>query len=173
MTVSGYLALIAVSICLTGTQALGFAPMSATVKVSSGALYDYVVIGEHPKAADGFDNAYDTIWPGNLNADMGEPYISVIIEQPGWSPAMQELRGDTRLPARLQQWQLSVSSSLAKGTPLKLALQGEGDPLPKGVQLRLKVGKGKKETDLEAGAYTLPAPGPGKRTSLVIIVEQP
>ena len=78
---------------------MGFDPMTATIRVSSNSLYDYVVIGERPQATDGFDNAYDTISPGNLNADMGQPFISVIIPHPEWKPAMREMRGDIRSPA--------------------------------------------------------------------------
>ena len=152
---------------------MGFQPMTATIRVSNGSLYDYVVIGEHPKASNGFDNAYDTISPGNLNADMGEPYISIIIPQPQWKPALRELRGDLRSPAKSQQWQLAISSSLAKGTPFKLELQAEGSALPQAMKLILKEREGKKETDLRGGEYSFAAPGPGKTTTLFITAEQP
>src|SRR5689334_23135475 len=104
-------------ICLTSVASLGFEPMEATIRVSNGSLYDYVVIGEHPQATDGFDNAYDTVSPGNLNADMGQPYISVVIPQPEWKPAMRKMRGDIRSPAKKQEWKIAISSSLPKGTP--------------------------------------------------------
>lgn len=152
---------------------MAFEPMTATIRVSQGSLYDYVVIGEHPKATDGFDNAYDTISPGNLNQDLGEPYISVIIPQPEWKPAMRELRGDLRSPARSQQWQLTISSSLPQGTPLKLELQAEGSTLTKAVALMLKENTGKVVVDLKTGSYLIPAPGPGKKANLFIIAEQP
>ncbi|GFO62798.1 hypothetical protein GMPD_07170 [Geomonas paludis] len=149
---------------------MGFEPMTATIRVSSGSLYDYVVIGEHPKADNGFDNAYDTIHPGNLNADMGEPYISTVIPQPKWKPAMRELKGDVRSPAKNQQWQLVISSSLAKGTPLTLELQAEGSSLPPALKLILI---DKKNIDLRQGEYVFPAPGPGKTTTFFITAEQP
>ena len=88
------IASIIATICLTSVAAMGFEPMTAIIRVSNGSMYDYVIIGEHPKATDGYDNAYDTISPGNLDTDMGQPFISVIIPHPDWKPAMRELRGD-------------------------------------------------------------------------------
>jgi len=136
-------------------------------------LYDYVIVGEHPKASDGYDNAYDTIAPGNLNADMGQPYISVVILHPDWKPAMRELRGDIRALAKRQVWVLAISSSLSKGTPLTIALQAGKNALPKGVRLTLKDDTEKKETDLNLGDYTISAPGPGATTKLLVIADQP
>ena len=158
-------------ICLTCVAAMGFEPMAATVRVSSDSLYDYIVIGENPKAADGFDNAYDTISPGNLNVAMGEPYISAIISHPDWQPAMREMRGDVRAPAKKQEWQIAIASSLAKGTPLAVSLQSDRSSLPQVIKLTLR--DKKKEIDLRKGGYTIPAPGPGTKCSLLIIAEQP
>ena len=160
-------------ICLTGVAAMGFEPMTATIRVSGGERYDYAVIGEHPKATDGYDNAYDTISPGNLNADMGEPYISVLVLHPEWQPAMRVLRGDIRALKARQEWQLTVSSSLPAGTPLKVELQWDRTTLPKGVKLTLKDGKTGKENNLASTQYTFPAPGPGENSKLAIIAEQP
>ena len=171
-----FLALASAGIFLTGTAAMAFQPLSAAIKVSEGALYDYVVIGENTSATDGFDNAYDTISPGNLNADMGSPFISVIIPHPEWKPAFRELRGDIRGIAKRQEWQLSITSSLPKGTPLTLALQEEGSSLPAGVKLTVKDhGKaGKVLGELtKAGEFTLPAPGPGKKGAVLVVAEQP
>jgi hypothetical protein len=167
------MAAIMTTICLTGVAAMGFEPMTATIRVSNGSLYDYVIIGEHQKATNGFDNAYDTISPGNLNADMGQPFISVIVPQPEWKPAMRELRGDIRSLSKRQEWPLTITSSLAKGTPLSIVLQTEGTTLPQGVRLTLHDGKTKKGTDLRTGTYTLPSPGLGTTSKLFIIAEQP
>ena len=153
--------------------AMGFEPMTATIRVSNGSLYDYVIIGEHPKATDSYDNAYDTISPGNLNATMRQPFISVIVSHPDWKPAMRELRGDIRSMAKRQEWQLSISSSLPKGTPLVVELQKHESSLPNGVRFLLKDDQTKKDTDLKAGSCTTPAPGPGTMTRLLVIVEQP
>lgn len=163
-------------ILMTGTAAFAFEPMSANIMVSSGALYDYVVVGENPRATDGFDNAYDTISPGNLNADMGSPFISVIVPHPDWKPAFRELRGDIRSTAKRQEWQLSITSSLPEGTPLSLSLQAEETSLPARVKLTVrKQGKeGKVLADLsKAEEFTLPAPGPGKKGTLFVVAEQP
>ena len=167
------IAVIIATLCLTSVAAMGFEPMTATIRVSNGNMYDYVIIGEHPKATDGYDNAYDTISPGNLNADMGQPFISVIITHPDWKPAMRELRGDIRSLAQRQEWQLAITTSLPKGAPLNVALQPDRTTLTKGVKLTLKDETTKKETDLKAVNYTIPAPGPGIPTTLLVIAEQP
>ena len=171
-----YLAAATAAILLTATAAMAFQPLSATIRVSNGPLYDYVVIGENARATDGFDNAYDTISPGNLNADMGNPFISVIIPHQEWKPACRELRGDIRGVARRQEWQLSFASSLPKGTPLTVSLQEEGTSLPAQARLTVK-SQGKEGKVLaestEAGEFTLPAPGPGKKGTFFVIAEQP
>jgi hypothetical protein len=160
-------------ICLTSAMAMGFEPMTASIKVMNGRLYDYVIIGEHPKATDGYDNAYDTISPGNLNATMGQPYISVIVSHQDWKPAMRELRGDIRSMAKRQEWQLIISSSLPKGTPLNVAFQMKESTLPQGMKLTLKEDATSKEHDLGRWSYMLAAPGPGTTTKLLIIADQP
>ena len=164
------IALLATALSLIATAALGFSPLTAKVRVSSGTLYDYVIIGEHPKATDGFDNAYDTISPGNLNASMGQPFISVIIPHPEWKPAARELRGDIRTPAKQQQWRLSIKSSLPKDTPLTVTLQADGTILPTGATLT--VTDNNQRIDLKQGV-TIPAAGPGETTTLNIIADQP
>lgn len=161
------------AVLVTGVTALAFQPATATLRVSSGALYDYLVIGEHPRATEGFDNAYDTISPGNLNADMGEPFISVIIPRPELKAPFRELRGDLRAPARSHKWRLAIRSSLPQGTPLKLALKSDESALPAGVTLLVREEQGTRATDLRKGEYTLPAPGPGRSAILFVIVEQP
>ena len=166
-----YIVTIIIVICLTSVAAMGFDPLTATIRVSNSCLYDYVILGEHPQATDGFDNAYDTISPGNLNADMGQPFISVIITHTEWKPAMREMRGDIRSMAIKQEWQLAITSTLPKGTPLTVELQTEGTTLPKGVKLTLK--DKKKEIDLKVGNYTIQAPGPETTSKLLVIAEQP
>jgi hypothetical protein len=168
-----YIAAVIATLCLTSVAAMGLEPMSATIKVMNGSLYDYVIIGEHPKATDGYDNAYDTISPGNLNATMGQPFISVIISHPDWKPAMRELRGDIRSLAKRQEWQLIISSSLPKGTPLNVAFQKKESTLPQGMKLTLKEDAASKEHDLGRWSYMIAAPGPGATTKLLIIAEQP
>lgn len=167
-----YIAAGFILIFLTTVAAMGFEPMTATIRVSHSNLYDYVVIGEHPQATDGYDNAYDTISPGNLNADMGEPFISAVVSHPDWKLALRELRGDIRSLAKRQEWHLVVASSLPAGTPLMLGLQADRTNLPKFVKLTLREGNGK-ETDFHTANFSFPAPKPGTKTELVIIVEQP
>lgn len=171
MSIASQLGALIALICLTGTAAPGFEPMTATIRVSSGDLYDYVLIGEQSKATDGFDNAYDTISPGNLNADMGEPFIAAVMLHPDWKPGLREMRGDIRAMAKKQQWQLCITSTLAKGARLTVALQAGDGALPKGVRLTLR--DGGKEADLRRGEYILPAPGPGTSSTIFIIAEQP
>jgi len=150
---------------------MGYEPMSAAIRVSKGSLYDYVLVAEDPRATDGFDNAFDTISPGNLNQSLGEPYISVTVQQPTWKPALRELRGDVRAPAKRQQWQISITSSLAKGEPLSVELQSDRTRLPQGTRLILR--DSNNESDLREAKCSVPAPGPGAATKLLIIAEQP
>lgn len=149
--------------------AMGLAPMTATLRVSSGKLYDYVVIGAHPKATDGFDNAYDIISPGNLNADMGEPYISVTAPHPEWKPA-REMRTDIRPPAPKKTWVLSIRSSLPKGTMLKVEIDPDQSRIPTSARLMLE--DRKRQIILDGHTCSIPAPGPGKTDKLLLIVEQ-
>ncbi|GFO54931.1 hypothetical protein GMSM_19380 [Geomonas sp. Red276] len=159
-------------IFLTRVAAMGYEPVTATVRVSSGALYDYVVIGEHPRATDGYDNAYDTVSPGNLNQDMGEPYISAVVLHPDWKPSMREMRGDIRAPAPRQEWRLKITSSLPAGTPLTLEIQQERTRIPKGTAVTVRAADGK-EIDLQKGNFTMPAPKPSSPAEVVLVVVQP
>jgi hypothetical protein len=168
-----YIAAIITTLCLTSVAAMGLEPMTATIRVMNVSLYDYVILGEDPKATDGYDNAYDTISPGNLNATMGQPFISVIISHPDWKPAMRELRGDIRSLAKRQVWQLIITSSLPKGTPMNVAFRKKESTLPQGMKLTLKEDAASKEHDLGRCSYMIAAPGPGATTRLLITAEQP
>lgn len=163
---------LAFAITSLAVPAAASEPLTATVKVACRGVYDYVVLGEHPKASDGFDNAYDTISPGNLNADMGEPFVTVVSEPGEGRKGARELRGDVRLPAKRRTWRLAVSSSLPEGTPLEVTLVGEESSLPAGARLYLSEGGEAPGRDFSSRA-TLPAPGPGRRRALFITVEQP
>jgi hypothetical protein len=168
-----YIAAIITIIVLTNASAMALEPITATIRVVSESLYDYVVIGEHPQATDGFDNTYDTISPGNLNKTMGQQYISVTIIHPDWKPAMQELRGDIRSLAHKQEWELTIRSSLPEGTPINVALRKNESVLPQGVKLTLRDDNTKKNHDLKNASYMIQAPGPKTTTKLFITVEQP
>jgi hypothetical protein len=159
--------------CLTGGAAMGLEPMFATIRVVSGSLYDSVVIGEDPKATDGYDAAYDITSPGNPNADQGQPFIRVVVAHPDGKPAMSELRGDIRSPAKRQEWHVVITSSLPKGTPLNVSFQKKESTLPQGMKLILKDDTTKREHDLGRWSYMIEAPGPGATTELRIIAEQP
>lgn len=162
--------LIIAVILATGTAAMGFEPMAATIKISSGSLYDYVFIGENRRATDGYDNAFDTISPGNLNADLGEPFLSVVMLHGDWKAGTRELRGDVRSLAKHQKWHLCVSSSLPAGTPLKVELAERG-ALPKGITLTLW--DAERKIDLgRSGECLISAPGPGKQAEIIITAEQ-
>jgi len=167
-----YAAAAIILLVSTCTAALCLEPMRATVRVSNGTLYDYVVIGENPKATDGYDNAYDTISPGNLNADMGASYISAVVVHPDWEPAKRELRGDIRSLAKRQEWRVVISTSLPAGAPLNVELQPDRLLLPERATLTIRGGNGK-ITDLRTSNFTFSAPATGIKTELVIIAEQP
>jgi hypothetical protein len=173
MPVSGILIVTAAALCLISNNAMAFQPLNATIRVSSGNVYDYFIIGEHPFATDGYDNAYDTISPGNLNREMGEEYLATTLLHPEWKPALRELRGDIREPAARQQWRVVVSSSLPAGSPLAVRLDLDRTKLPDRVQLRATFPQNGKECDLKKSTVCeVAAPGPGSESELVIIAEQ-
>ena len=155
---------------LATNLAMAFEPMTATIRVSNGALYDYVVIGENPAATDGYDNAFDIIAPGNLSASMGEPFISAVVEHPDWKPAFRDLRGDVRSLSQRQEWQMVITSSLPKGVPLSISLQSDRSSVPGKVKVLLS--EGEKKIDLRE-RYLTPAPGPGAKATLLLTVDQP
>jgi hypothetical protein len=159
--------------CITAVAAHAFEPMTATIWVTCESMYDYVVIGEHPQATDGYDNAFDTISPGNLNADMGQPFISVLILHPEWKSYQQELRGDIRSPAKRHEWEITITSSLPEGSPLNVALRKGESTLPLDMKLTLKENKTGNEHNLRKSSYMIQAAGPGISTKLLIIAEQP
>jgi hypothetical protein len=167
------LILLNVLVLLTCSVALGYQAASFRLTVSSGALYDYVVLGEHPKATDGFDNAYDTVSPGNLNAALGQPFLGMLILYPDRKPAQRELKGDFRSPAARQSWTLAVTSSLPKGTALEVTLKPErlGLPLEAAVLLREPQSPGR--IDLRKGSRKVAAPGPGAALMMTVEMEQP
>ena len=104
---------------------------------------------------------------------MGRPFISVVVSHPDWKPAMRELRCDIRSLAKRQEWQLMISSSLPKGTPLNVAFRKKESTLPQGMRLALKEDGAVKEHDLGRWSYMIEAPGPGATTRLLVIAEQP
>ncbi|WP_129125551.1 hypothetical protein [Geomonas oryzae] len=169
MSLSSFISFTASLFLAASVAAMGLSPMTATLKVSNGQLYDYIVIGEHPKATEGFDNAYDIISPGNLNADMGEPYISVVAPHPEWKPA-REMRNDIRSPAAKMMWEVSIRSSLPVGIPLWIELDPDQSRMPRGT--RLTIEDQKRHIVLDGHKCSIPAPGPGKTEKLLLIVEQ-
>lgn len=162
--------ILATASCLAPFTAFAVEPMAATIKVSGGGVYDYVVIGESPKASDGFDNAYDTLAPGdNLNAT----YISSYFSHPEWGAAKTTFRGDIRTLAEKQEWALSFYSTLSSGTPLTVELQPGMNVLPQGLRLTIKDSGNTTSANLIDGHLTLTAPAPGITSQLIITAEQP
>lgn len=161
------------TICLTSVAAMAFEPMTATIRVMNGSLNDSVIIGEHPEATDGYDNAYDAVSPANISAAEGKPFISVVVSHPDWKPDMRELQRDIRSLAKSQEWQIMISSSLPKGTLLNVAMKKKESTLPQGMKLTLKGDMIDKEHDLGKWSYMIEAPGPGVTTRLLVTAEQP
>lgn len=156
--------------CLVPAAALAFEPMAATVRVSGGGVYDYVVIGESPKATDGFDNAYDTLAPsGSLNST----YISTYFNHTDWKAPKTTFRGDIRSMAEKQEWILNVVSTLPAGTPLKVELTPGLNVLPEKVALTITNPTTSITSDLKTGSLTLVAPAPGAILQLTLSVQQP
>lgn len=167
------LAASAIVLGFTVVASLASGPMKATILISSGALYDYVIIGEDSRATDGYDNAYDTISPGNLNEAMGEPFITAVLLHPEWKAPLRELRGEIRSVAAQQKWRLSVRSSLPEGTPLNLSLQREETALPQGMKLIVADAARNEQKDLLSQKCIISAPGPGRSKELTIAAVLP
>lgn len=162
--------ILATAACLFPLTALAVEPMAATVKVSGGGVYDYVVIGESPKATDGYDNAYDTLSPGD---SLNSTYISTYFSHPEWAAVKKTFRGDIRTLAEKQEWSLSIASTLPVGTPLTVELQPGLNILPQGLQLTIKDIGNTTSANLIGGTYSLVSPASGTTTQLIITVLQP
>ncbi|UPU37858.1 hypothetical protein M1B72_09160 [Geomonas paludis] len=161
------------ALCLvSGQAAWGLEAFKARIQVSSGGLYDYVLIGERPEASDDYDNAYDIVSPGNLNASMGEGFINAVVSHPEWKPALQELRGDMRSASKKQQWILVVTSSLERETTLRVELKPEAGALPTNVRLVLRDEDGGKAVVLSEAPYLVPAPGKKQQLKFELTAEQ-
>jgi hypothetical protein len=114
--------------------------MKASVKVTGGGTYDYVVVGGVTGAEEGLDYLYDIIYPSpNLN----DSFIATSIPHPEWGAVKDEFRADMRPAETDQSWTMAVSSNLPAGTPLKLDLDGETSVVPEGYTLSV--------TDVETG----------------------
>lgn len=162
--------ILAAAACLCPLSALAVEPMAATIKVSGGGVYDYVVIGESPKATNGFDNAYDTLSPGD---SLNSTYISAYFSHPEWGAVKSNFRGDIRTLAEKQEWNLSIASTLPAGTPLTVELQPGLNILPQGLQLTVSDTGNTTTATLTGGTYTLASPASGTATQLIITALQP
>jgi len=161
--------IFAATACLFPLSVSAFEPMSAKIKVSSGKLYDYVVIGEHAKATDGFDNAFDSISPsGNLNT----AYINTYIAHPEWGEIKKNFKGDTRSISAVQEWTVSVASTLPAGTVLSVALKEGRNILPAGMKLTARDIGNTVSVDMATGTLQIPAPGPSATSMIVITARQ-
>jgi hypothetical protein len=154
---------------LLPVAAFAFEPMAATIKISGAGIYDYILIGESPRATDGFDNAYDTMSPGDsLNTN----YISSYISHPEWGAIKNNFRGDIRSIAETQEWTITIASSLPAGTPLNVELQTGLNILPQGLQLTIKDIGNTTSANLINGRLSISSPAPGATTQLIITAQQ-
>lgn len=161
---------LVIATCLSPVLALAVEPMAAVIRVSGGNVYDYVVIGESSRATDGFDNAYDTLSPGD---SLNTTYISTWFSHPEWAAAKSTFRGDIRTLAEKQEWILIIASTLPTGTPLTVGLQAGLNVLPQGLQLTIKDTGNTTTVNLIGDHLTLASPAPGSITQLIITAIQP
>jgi hypothetical protein len=162
--------ILAAAACLSPLSALAMEPMAATIKISGGGVYDYVIIGESLKATDGFDNAYDTLSPGD---SLNNVYINSYFSHPEWGAAKAAFRGDIRSLKEKQEWNLSIASTLPFGTPLTVELQAGLNVLPQGLQLSIRDSGNTTTANLIGGHLSLTSPGQGNTAQLIITAEQP
>jgi len=146
--------LIILALCAFPSLAAAYQSLAATVRVSSGSTYDYVIIGESPLATDGFDNAYDTIAPG---ASLNNVWISAYFDHPEWNAVKRQFRGDIRSAAASQTWVLTVEQNLPAGTFCTISLDAVASILPMNAGIILTDPKGGATVDLKAGSYTFAA----------------
>lgn len=160
--------LILLALFTLPSLARAYQPLAATVKVSGGSAYDYVIIGESPLATDGFDNAYDTIAPGG---SLNGVWITAYFDHPEWNAVKRQFRGDIRSASPSQTWLLTVEHNLPAGTPCTISLDSRTSIVPFYAGITLIDLKSGDKADLKTGSYTFAA-AVGPRT-FAITIEQP
>lgn len=162
--------ILAAAACLSPLTAVAYEPLAAKIKVSSGTVYDYVSIGEKAKATDGYDNAFDSMSPGdNLNAI----YINSYLSHPEWGQLKSTFKGDIRSIAEKQEWTITIASTLPAGTDLTVALKEGRNLLPAGLKLIAQNNSSNVSADLVTGALHIPAPGGTATTLITVTAIQP
>lgn len=143
--------LIAIAFIIAATVTNVWASdMRAKIKVSGGGTYDYFIVGEMDGATDGFDNAYDSLYPaGNMN----ETYIMSSFYHPEWAVVKSEFRADTRSVADIQQWDVDIYTNLPNGTMLTMSLM-EGSKLPADYTLTIEDTATGQQTDMRTGEHS-------------------
>jgi hypothetical protein len=137
-------------VATTCTAVPASADMKAKIKVSGGGTYDYFIIGEMAAATDGFDNAYDSFYPGG---NMNDTYIMSYLPHPEWGTVKPEFRSDMRSVADIQEWLAGVYTNLPNNTVLTLSLM-EGTSIPAGYTLTVEDTENGLTADLQASSYS-------------------
>ena len=132
--------------------------IEAAIEVRAGKLYDYVLIGMHRDATDGFDNAYDTVTPG---VGVGNQYILSVIPHSDWNTVKTDFRTDFRAMKSHDAWDVLITTNLAAGTPLTVAIDQEQSKIPEGCAVRIEDMSTGAVQDLERGAYVFPVKASG------------
>jgi hypothetical protein len=133
--------------------------MKAGVKFSGSSLADYVIVGMHDKASDGFDNAFDTFSPGAPMVKYEtDPYFTVYMLHEGWSVIKDEYKGDLRAVKYAEQWTVTVKSTNGFTEELTMSLMPEKTDLNR-YAIAVEDLSGGDTVDLVDGSYsfTLPA----------------
>lgn len=145
-------------------------PLAALIRISNGAVYDSVVVGENFKATDGYDNLFDTFSAG---ASLNDTYISAWFDHPEWQQVKSQFRGDIRSIAETQEWTVSVVSTFPAGTPLTVEIDNRLNILPHDLQLTVKnAGAATSASLLAGGKFVFQASAPGATSQLIINAQQ-
>lgn len=143
--------------------------MKATLQVSGGGIYDYVVVGMMDKATDGFDNAYDAFAPvGNMN----DTYIKTTIAHPEWYTVKSEFRSDIRSIKELQEWTIAVYTNLPAGTPLTIALKDDASTVPADYTLTVQDIDTGVVADLKTGSYSFTVSASGVTKDFKVVAAE-
>lgn len=157
--------LIILALCAFPSLAAAYQSLAATVKISSGNSYDYVIIGESPLATDGFDNAYDTISPGG---SLNSFWINSYFDHPEWNGVKRQFRGDIRSTAASQTWTLTVEQKLPADALCTISYDAVASLLPITAAMKLVDPKSGAIVDLKTDSYTFVATAAPSTFSITI-----
>jgi FlaG/FlaF family flagellin (archaellin) len=127
--------------------------VEVAIETRSGSLYDYILIGMHPDATDGLDNAFDTVTPG---MGLGGQYIQMVVPHSDWASVKTDFRTDFRSMKKSETWETIITTDLPEGTPLTMSIDQEQSKIPAGYSVIVEDMATGIVQDLEKAAHVFP-----------------